>query len=103
MITSGRRAEFDLLRRTGATRAQIGSMVAVEAGFVVLGATVLGLASAVPGLVLAGLGLLGDPLAAFDPAIIAGLGAVVLVLPLVTMISVSARASKPARTAASAE
>jgi len=42
MTTSARRAEFTLLRRIGATRKQLTSMMAVESLFVMVTAVVIG-------------------------------------------------------------
>lgn len=93
IITSGRRAEFDLLRRTGATRSQIAAMITVESVFVVMASLALGILIALPALLGIGVGLVGDPSAAFDPIVFIGLAAVVVILPIVTMVSVMWRST----------
>ena len=94
-ITSGRRAEFDLLRRTGATRPQLAAMIAVESLFVGVAALALGIAAALPALLGFGIGMLGSPLGAVDPVIFGALAVVVAVLPIVTMVSVGWRSMTP--------
>ncbi|MGO2520681.1 MAG: FtsX-like permease family protein [Microbacterium sp.] len=96
-ITSGRREEFELLRRSGATRPQLTSMVAVESLFVAAAALVLGVLAVLPALLGLGIGMLGNPLAAFDPVIFGGLAMMVAVLPMVTMVSVGWRSMTPQR------
>lgn len=96
-ITSGRREEFELLRRSGATRPQLTSMVAVESLFVAVAALVLGVLAVLPALLGLGIGMLGNPLAAFDPVIFGGLAMMVAVLPMVTMVSVGWRSMTPQR------
>ncbi|WP_300265665.1 ABC transporter permease [Microbacterium sp.] len=88
---SERRAEFELLRRSGATRAQLTAMIAVEAVFVGAGALTLGVLAALPALVGFGIGMLGNPFAAFDPLLLGALAVVVSVLPVVTMVVVGRR------------
>lgn len=92
-----RRAEFELLRRSGATRAQLTAMLAVEAVFVGAGALALGVLAALPALAGVGVGLLGDPFAAFDPLLLVALSAAVCVLPVVTMVAVGRRSMAPRR------
>jgi len=96
-ITSGRRDEFELLRRSGATRAQLTSMIAVESLFVAVAALVLGALAVLPALLGLGIGMLGNPLAAFDPVIFGGLAVVVAVLPIMTMVSAGWRSMTPQR------
>lgn len=93
--TAGRRAEFELLRRTGATRSQILAMVAVESAFIVGAALLLAAAAALPALLSFGIGVLGDPLAAFDPVITAALAGAVIALPVVTTLGVAAGQTAP--------
>ncbi|WP_149202061.1 ABC transporter permease [Actinotalea subterranea] len=57
MLTGARRSEFALLRRTGATQAQVRTMVTVESAFVAVAALVVGVAAALPALVGVGYGL----------------------------------------------
>lgn len=59
MLTRARSAEFALLRRIGATRAQLTSMIAIESGFVMLMALVIGTLAVLPALVGVAYGLLG--------------------------------------------
>lgn len=92
-----RRAEFELLRRSGATRAQLTAMLAVEAVFIGAGALALGVLAALPALAGVGVGLLGDPFAAFDPLLLVALSAAVCVLPVVTMVAVGRRSMAPRR------
>lgn len=94
-ITSGRRAEFDLLHRTGTTRRQIVAMVTVESVFVFVAALVLGFAVALPALLGVGVGLTGNPFAAFDPIVFGSLAAVVIVLPSLTMFVAGWRTTAP--------
>lgn len=87
-LTSGRRAEFALLRRIGMTRTQIAGMLAAESAFVAGASLVLGLAAALPALVGIGVGLTGAPFAALDPAVLFPLAGVVVALPFGTMVGV---------------
>lgn len=96
-LTSGRRAEFALLRRIGMTRTQIIAMLAAESGFVVGAALALGLAAALPALVGIGIGLAGAAFAAFDPAVLLLLTGVVIALPFMTMVGVGWRTAAGVR------
>jgi len=80
MLTGARRQEFALLRRIGATRRQLASMVATESLFVIVTALVIGTVSVLPALVGVAYGMLGSFAVAIDwPVYGALVGAVVLI------------------------
>jgi len=80
MLTSARRQEFALLRRIGATRRQLASMVATESLFVIVTALVIGTVSVLPALVGVAYGMLGRFAVAIDWPVYGALaGAVVLI------------------------
>jgi putative ABC transport system permease protein len=80
MTTGARRAEFTLLRRIGATRRQLTSMVAVESLFVMVTAIVIGTLAVLPALIGVAYGMLGNFSLAIDWPVYAALaGAVVLI------------------------
>ncbi|WP_169164592.1 FtsX-like permease family protein [Cellulomonas taurus] len=91
MLTGSRRAEFALLRRTGATRRQLLGMVGVESAFVTVVAVLAGLACVLPALVGVGQGLLGVPLPTFDVGALAGLVAAVVLIGLPLPVLVASR------------
>ncbi|PYY36527.1 ABC transporter permease [Curtobacterium sp. MCBD17_030] len=79
----GRRGEFGLLQRTGATRAQLLRMAGVETAFTAVAAVVIGTVAVVPALVGVGQGLAGAPSSGFDVGAWAGFsGAAVVVAVL---------------------
>jgi putative ABC transport system permease protein len=90
--TRGRRDEFGLLQRTGATRGQLLRMAGVETAYTAVAAVVIGTVAVLPALIGVGYGLSGAPASGFDPVAWAGfsLGAVVVavvgVLPGVARI-----------------
>jgi len=80
MLTGARRQEFALLRRIGATRRQLASMVATESLFVIVTALVIGTVSVLPALVGVAYGMLGRFAVAIDWPVYGALaGAVVLI------------------------
>ena len=80
MLTGARRQEFALLRRIGATRRQLASMVATESLFVIVTALVIGTVSVLPALVGVAYGMLGSFAVAIDWPVYGALaGAVVLI------------------------
>lgn len=93
MVTAGRRGEFQLLRRVGATRAQILATASAEAGLISVMAIMIGTAAVIPALVGAGLGLLGDPTSALDPIVYGWLALVVAVVAFSAVVAVTWRIS----------
>ena len=87
MLTAGRAAEFRLLRRTGATRAQLLAMVATESMVVALTAIVVGVACVLPSLVGAAYGLLGSVVPAVNWPISLGLVGAVIVVSMLPIAS----------------
>lgn len=96
MLTRARAAEFALLRRIGATRGQLGSMIAIESGFVMLMALVIGTLAVLPALVGVAYGLLGILSLGISWPVYAGLVAAVVVIAAVAMVG-SARVGGSAR------
>ena len=87
MLTSARRQEFALLRRIGATRRQLASMVATESLFVIVTALVIGTVSVLPALVGVAYGMLGSFAVAIDWPVYGALaGAVVLIASVATAV-----------------
>lgn len=82
----GRRSEFALLVRLGATRAQLTGMVAREVAFIAGVALAVGLLSALPALIGIGQGLLGTPLPTFDAPIVFGLIAATILITIVSVL-----------------
>ncbi|NII41603.1 putative ABC transport system permease protein [Curtobacterium flaccumfaciens] len=79
----GRRDEFGLLQRTGATRGQLLRMAGVETVFTAVAAVVIGTVAVLPALVGVGQGLAGAPASGFDVPAWAGFsGAAVVVAVL---------------------
>lgn len=93
LATAGRRAELLLLWRTGATRRQLIAMAGVEALVTGLVAWLIGTATVIPAVLGTSLGLLGPALPPVDLANYAGLSAAVLLIPLLTVVPVVARAT----------
>ncbi|MEU4361103.1 ABC transporter permease [Promicromonospora sp. NPDC023987] len=80
MVTSARKPELTLLRRIGATRRQLTSMITIESLFVMVTALALGTLSVVPALVGVTYGMLGRFALAIDWPVYGALaGAVVLI------------------------
>lgn len=96
MLTRARSAEFALLRRIGATRAQLSSMIAIESGFVMLMALVIGTLAVLPALVGVAYGLLGALTLGISWPVYAGLVVAVVVIAGVAMVG-SARVGGIAR------
>jgi putative ABC transport system permease protein len=96
MLTSGRRAEFSLLRRIGATRGQLTSMIAIESGFVMLTAIVIGTLSVLPALVGVAYGMLGSFAPSIEWPVFGALAGAVVLIAAVAML-VPARVAAPVR------
>jgi putative ABC transport system permease protein len=86
MLTTGRRAEFALLRRIGATRRQLTAMVATESAFVAGTALVIGTLSVIPALVGVAYGMLGGFSFAIDWPVYGALAAAVVLIATVAMV-----------------
>lgn len=99
-LVGSRRAELALLRRTGATRAQLIRMVATESALITGTAVAVGLAAVLPALLGVGQGLLGVPVPVVDPVVLGGLVAVVAVIGLTLPVAAAVRATGPAARAA---
>jgi len=80
MLTSGRRAEFSLLRRLGATRSQVVSMIGIEGLFVVVLSIAVGTLAVLPALVGVAYGMVGQLWPAIDGPVYASLAAAVVVI-----------------------
>ena len=96
MLTGARKAEFALLRRIGATRRQLSSMIAIESGFVMVLALAIGTLAVLPALTGVAFGLLGTLSVGIDWPIYAGLSAAVVLIAGVAMIG-AARVGGSAR------
>ena len=96
MLTRARSAEFALLRRIGATRAQLSSMIAIESGFVMIMALAIGTLAVLPALVGVAYGLLGALTLGISWPVYAGLVVGVVVIAGVAMVG-SARVRGTAR------
>ncbi|KJQ52721.1 FtsX-like permease family protein [Microbacterium sp. SA39] len=94
MITGARRPEFALLRRVGATRSQLTSMVAIESLFVTVTALVIGTLSVLPALIGVAYGMLGSITPAIDWPVYAALAAVIVIIATTAMV-VPARSRMP--------
>ncbi|QWS33170.1 FtsX-like permease family protein [Curtobacterium aetherium] len=92
--TRGRRDEFALLQRTGATRAQLLRMAGVETAYTAVAAVVIGTVAVVPALVGVGYGLTGSAAAGFDLVSWAGFAAAAV---LVAVVGVQPAAGRIAR------
>jgi len=79
LATRGRRDEFVLLSRIGATRRQVRAMLGVEAGLVAVGAVGIGTLVALPGLVTASVALVDGFALGTDPVLYLGLVATAVV------------------------
>ena len=86
MLTRARTSEFALLRRIGATRHQLTSMVAIEPGFVIMMVLALGTIAVLPALTRVAYGLLGGLSLGMDWPGYARLAAAVVVIAGVAMI-----------------
>jgi putative ABC transport system permease protein len=94
MLTGARRAEFALLRRIGATRGQLASMVATESLFVTGMALVIGTLSVIPALVGVAYGVLGGFSLAIDWPVYGALAAAVVLIATVAMVVPATLASR---------
>ena len=86
MSTAGRRHEFALLKRIGATRAQVMRMVAIETGFIIVTALTIGLLAVLPALVGVGQGMLGVPSPVFDLSVTSALAVSTVIIAILTVI-----------------
>jgi putative ABC transport system permease protein len=86
MLTAARRAELALLRRIGATRRQLTSMVATESLFVMVTALVVGTVAVVPALVGVAYGMLGSFSPAVDWPVYGALAAAVVLIAAVAVV-----------------
>jgi putative ABC transport system permease protein len=86
MLTGARRSEFALLRRIGATRRQLNSMIGIESIFVALAALVIGTVSVLPALFGAAYGILGGLSLAIDWPVYGALTAAVAVIVAAAMV-----------------
>ncbi|QEO13909.1 ABC transporter permease [Agromyces intestinalis] len=93
-MTAGRRDEWRLLHRTGATRRQLIAMAAVESSFVAITALVLGTAAVVPALIGVGHGLLGGFTLRVDPVLYGGLAASVVGIAVVGIVGTAFRVTR---------
>ncbi|UOE43602.1 FtsX-like permease family protein [Agromyces larvae] len=96
MLTGARRAEFALLRRIGATRRQLTRMIAIESGFVMVTAVVIGTLSVVPALVGVAYGMLGGFSPTFDWPVYGVLAAAVVLIAGVAMVGSARTGSRRA-------
>ena len=87
MLTGARRAEFALLRRIGATRRQVTSMVATESLFVMGTALVIGTLSVLPALIGVAYGMLGGFSLAIDWPLYGALAAAVVLIASVAVVA----------------
>ncbi|WP_241249918.1 ABC transporter permease [Rhodococcus sp. X156] len=92
LTTAGRRAELVLLWRTGATRRQLVAMAGVEALVTGVVAWLIGTATVLPAVLGVSVGLLGPAVPPVDLATYGALSAAVLLIPLLTVVPVVARA-----------
>ncbi|PZE62671.1 FtsX-like permease family protein, partial [Curtobacterium sp. MCBD17_021] len=84
--TRGRRDEFGLLQRTGATRSQLLRMAGVETAYTAVAAVVIGTVAVLPALVGVGYGLAGAPAAGFDLVSWAGFAAAAVVVAVLGVL-----------------
>ncbi|PYY51856.1 ABC transporter permease [Curtobacterium sp. MCBD17_023] len=92
--TRGRRDEFGLLQRTGATRVQLLRMAGVETAYTAVAAVVIGTLAVLPALVGVGFGLAGAPAAGFDLASWAGFSLAAVVVAVVGVLPVAGRIAR---------
>ncbi len=100
MLTTARRPELELLRRTGATRRQVIGMVAVESAFVALTALVIGSLSVFPALLGMGYAYLGTVSLGVGPAAYGALVLVVVVIAVGGLLPAAVRSAGRVPTAA---
>lgn len=93
MATAGRRDELALLKRIGATRAQLMRMVAIETTFIIVTALTIGIVAVLPALVGVGQGLLGVPFPVLDPSVTVALVVSTVAIAIVTVIPTAWRAT----------
>ena len=86
MLTGARKPEFALLRRIGATRRQLTSMVATESLFVMVTALVIGTLSVIPALLGVAYGMLGGFSLAIDWPVYGALAGAVVLIAAVAMV-----------------
>ncbi|WP_114423440.1 FtsX-like permease family protein [Nocardioides houyundeii] len=96
LTTAGRRSELTLLRRTGATNAQLVGMAGVEALVAGVAAWVIAVAAVVPSVLGVSFGLLGPSVPPIDLVTLGGLTLVVLLVPLLTVVPVVVSANRRA-------
>ncbi|MDQ0745543.1 putative ABC transport system permease protein [Clavibacter sp. B3I6] len=84
--TRGRREELTLLRRVGATRAQLMRTLGVETAFIVVAALAIGMLAVLPALTGIGQGLLGIPLPVVDVPVTLALGLAVVVIAAASVL-----------------
>lgn len=90
----GRRDEFGLLQRTGATRSQLLRMVAVETAGTAVAAVVIGTVAVLPALVGVGYGLAGAPASGFDPVSWTGFAVAAVVVAVVGVLPAAGRIAR---------
>ncbi len=93
MSTTSRRDEFTLLKRIGATRAQVMRMVAIETGFIVFTALTIGILAVLPALIGVGQGMLGVPIPVFDLPVTVALAVSTLLISVLTILPAAWRAT----------
>ncbi|WP_295701720.1 ABC transporter permease [Lapillicoccus sp.] len=93
MSTASRRDEFALLRRIGATRAQVMRMVTIETAFIIATALTIGLLAVLPALIGVGQGLLGAPFPVFDLSVTVALVVATVAIAILTVIPTAWRAT----------
>lgn len=86
MSTGSRRAEFALLKRIGATRAQVMGMVAIETAFIIVTSLTIGILAVLPALVGVGQGLLGVPFPVFNLPVASALALSTVLITILTVI-----------------
>ena len=91
MTTAGRRAELDLLRRTGATRTQLLRMAWVESLITGAAAWVIGTVAVIPAVLGVGFGLLGASMPGVGWTAYAVLSVLVLAISVLTIVPTVAR------------
>ncbi|MBT2501213.1 ABC transporter permease [Curtobacterium sp. ISL-83] len=96
LVTSvrGRRDEFALLRRTGATRGQLMRAALVETGFIAVVSIVIGTVAVLPALAGISQGLVGVPWAGFDLAAWSGCAAAVVAIAAVAVLPTAWRTAR---------
>jgi putative ABC transport system permease protein len=86
MTTAGRRAELDLLRRTGATRKQLLRMAWVESLITGAAAWVIGTVAVIPAVLGVGFGLLGASMPGVGWTAYAVLSLLVFAISVLTIV-----------------